>query len=649
MAILSDKQRMAQKALGLDKQNNSTKFIQNCLIFVAVALPLFMLPTTYSVFDLPKAMLLLVLVSLLALAWALRIATEGSLAWRRTPLDIPLLFLFIVLLGSTLLSANPGTSLTGPSISDRHESVGIWIAYLFIAIAAGQFLHQRKVSLVFVKAVVMTAFAIAVYSVFQRFGIDFFQYDVAGVDTIRPPGTLGQPTYLGMYLSLALPLSYALVVTFTKKTQRLMYACSTGMIAVALVFTYTRAAWLAAAVAVLFTALFIVSRDKRSRRLLMGISFGIIVLALLAILASGSLNLTSDRISAAISLSGSAAERLAIWESTLSLIKERPVLGWGIETFEDIFPRVEPVSLVRTKVVAWVDRPHNQMLYIGSSMGIIGLLAYLWFLVTALSTGLRAVRESSRESVPLLAGIAGALIGYSLNELFLFSVVGATPIFWMLAGALQVRSSGTTTRKFDRWEAIGLKLIVIPLVIATSVLAGLFVIADIYYQRGNDALAANEPVRAFYNYETAVKINPWREWYAFALVDATNALSSVDEDLSWRKELAISYLEGAVERNPNNRDLYLALGDLYLPKASDGSASDYERSIKAYEESLKKSPLFIPARLKLAQLLLIEGDPEKALYHLNLVSEIQPENEVAQKLLAAANEALNGEKNISGP
>ncbi|MBE0448165.1 MAG: O-antigen ligase family protein [Actinobacteria bacterium] len=609
------------------------RFIQICLILVAVALPLFMLPPTYSVFDLPKAMLLIVLASLIGCAWVIKVARDGRLIWRRTPLDIPLALLFMVVVGSTLFSINPGTSLTGPSISDRHESFSVWVAYLLIAAAASQFLVQRKVLLAFLKAVVLTATGISIYAIFQHFGIDYFQYDVSGLDIIRPPGTLGQPTYLGTYLVLALPISYALTAVLAQKLQRLGYALSAGVIGVALIFTYTRGAWLAAIIAVLFTMFYAFSRQSQHRVRLLGLALCVFLVVLLAALFSGSFDLVSERVSSALNLTGSASERLVLWKSTLNLIRERPLLGWGVETFEDIFPLVETLALLKTHGVVSADRPHNQALYISFSMGIIGFLAYLWFLVAVFLAGLRAVRSTSERFFLALAGIMGAFLGYIISEQFLFSVVGATPIFYALAGVLQVKSDRVSMLEVSRQKALGLQVASVIIVVIVLVMVGTFTAADVFYERGNEALGEGEPIRALDYYEMAVRVNPWHEWYALALVNTAASLSLKNPDFSWKTGVALPHLERAIERNPYNRDLYVALGDLYLSQAMTGDTADYEKSIAAYQDAIERSPLLITAHLQLGRVLFVQGKPEEALYHLDLVTKLQPENEIARELV----------------
>lgn len=609
---------------------NPSWLIWSCLVLVVIALPLFMLPFTYSVFDLPKAILLLVIASIILCTWAFKIAQEGRLVWNRTPLDLPIALLLAILTISTVFSINPITSLTGSSLSDRNESLLIFLSYILLSVAASQFIAGNPTRIWhLLRALVITAFAISIYAIFQYFGIDYFHYDVSGIDVKRPPGTLGQPSYLGTYLALALPIALAISSTSAHRINRIIYALSSTMIGIALVLTHTRGAWLAAFAAVFIIVAYTILKRGRHRTRLLVLIACILPVILLAVVVSGSSGLISERISSALEFKGSAEQRLGIWDSTLGLIKERPLAGWGIETFEDIHPRAETESLVRLEGgPVRTDRPHNQFLYIGYSMGVIGLLAYLWIIITVFLSGVRIVRGLGGNDSLTIIGIISALFSYVLSEQFLFSVAAVTPVFWILMG-LPLSSTGRIrVINVGRLKASVLRYSTVVIAAISLAIAAAFITADVLYERGNEALDKNDLVSAFDHYELATKINPWKVSYLFAMAKTADTLSRQDSNYSW-SNTAISHLERAAGRNPNNRDIYIALGNLYFSQSVSGSGADYTKSASAYRKALKVSPLFIPAHLQLARILLLQGKPDQALHHLNIVTSLQPKNESA--------------------
>src|SRR3989304_9002673 len=98
------------------------KFINWEIVGMAFLLPLFFLPITVEFYEFNKLILLAVLVTLGALAWALKVVLTGKWGIRRSPFDLPVLVFWLVTLVSTIFSDSPIVSLFGPS-ARRHPSL----------------------------------------------------------------------------------------------------------------------------------------------------------------------------------------------------------------------------------------------------------------------------------------------------------------------------------------------------------------------------------------------------------------------------------------------------------------------------------------------------------------------------------------------
>ncbi|WP_291727671.1 O-antigen ligase family protein [Bernardetia sp.] len=73
----------------------------------------------------------------------------------------------------------------------------------------------------------------------------------------------------------------------------------------------------------------------------------------------------------------SQAERLLMWEKTLSMIKENPILGVGFQNWKYQIPKYSLEGLRSEKNELNVQRPHNDFLWIAAESGIITLFIYL--------------------------------------------------------------------------------------------------------------------------------------------------------------------------------------------------------------------------------------------------------------------------------
>jgi len=133
---------------------------------------------------------------------------------------------------------------------------------------------------------------------------------------------------------------------------------------------------------------------------------------------------------------GSVASRLFIWDRTVSLIRARPVLGWGLETLREVFPYDREV-LVRyfgpRPVI--VDRAHNDMLQMAVSIGIPGAIAYLAFWLLNVAAAVMVMSRAPASGRILALGLVAGLIGYLVQAQAAFSSVAVTPLVWLLAGA----------------------------------------------------------------------------------------------------------------------------------------------------------------------------------------------------------------------
>jgi len=100
--------------------------------------------------------------------------------------------------------------------------------------------------------------------------------------------------------------------------------------------------------------------------------------------------------------------RVVIWENSLELVREAPIVGHGLGSFEREYPRVVARNETGWRATASAD-PHNQYLYFLAETGVVGLLAFLWWIAAALR---QPASGASR-----VAGIA-LLVSWCLTSLF---------------------------------------------------------------------------------------------------------------------------------------------------------------------------------------------------------------------------------------
>lgn len=136
---------------------------------------------------------------------------------------------------------------------------------------------------------------------------------------------------------------------------------------------------------------------------------------------------------------GAGSGRLFIWGNTFDLIKQRPLVGYGLDTFSYHFPQNDPekIAALETHTVI-VDKPHNLYINVLYGSGVIALLALLALLAVSFVKAVKAVftqQLDNEQSIVFISLFIGWL-AYLVQALFNDSVIGTAPIFWVIFGVL---------------------------------------------------------------------------------------------------------------------------------------------------------------------------------------------------------------------
>ena len=111
------------------------------------------------------------------------------------------------------------------------------------------------------------------------------------------------------------------------------------------------------------------------------------------------------------------------------------MLGYGLDTHQLAFWKFNLDYSRRFKVFGVIDRSHNHYLDIAIAQGLLGLSAYLLIMIGFLIWLIKTLSaERNMTHVVLYCGVIASVVGYLLNDMFIFSVVSVSPTFWSLLG-----------------------------------------------------------------------------------------------------------------------------------------------------------------------------------------------------------------------
>lgn len=431
-----------------------------CLYTVPLALVL-VLPSTFFPFIGAKYYAFRLLVTLAGVATVLGWAIEGdplSLKERFWPiLRSPAAIGFMLLTGAVLLATafayDPSAAFW--SNYERGEGAFQFLHYLlFFVLMAGLFTERRHWKTIMWTSIV-AAGGVALYGVLAAVSPDAFLGPYRGMEDatflqrlfggVRFQGSLGNAAYVTPYfVFIAAYVAWLWRGAQTRVKSSVLAAIGILLAGTFFVISGTRGAFLGLVAGIGVGALYYAWREPKYRRLILGVlAAGVIAFGGLfalrnhpqvaALPGARFLQLDFSQLT--------AQTRFWTWNAAFQGFKERPVLGYGPENFPVVFdkhfdPRhFEPGASSET----WFDRAHNIVLDYLATTGIVGLAAWVAFIVLVFVQ----VREVIRRRVLTTfeeALLLGLPVAYVVQSLLLFDVL---PIFMNLAivAALAVAAS----------------------------------------------------------------------------------------------------------------------------------------------------------------------------------------------------------------
>lgn len=128
--------------------------------------------------------------------------------------------------------------------------------------------------------------------------------------------------------------------------------------------------------------------------------------------------------------------RFYIWEKALDLVKERPLLGYGLDTIMYNFPHYNiDARGGNHNENTIVDKPHNMYMGVLYGTGIFGVIALLFIISIVILSG---VLQVTKENMLVLGVFTSAIIAFSIQSLFNDSLPGMTSLLFVFMGILVV-------------------------------------------------------------------------------------------------------------------------------------------------------------------------------------------------------------------
>ena len=343
-----------------------------------------------------------------------------------------------------------------------------------------------------------------------------------------------------------------------------------------------------------------------------------------------------------------AESRFLIWKMSIQGFKERPILGWGQESFNLVFNKYYDPRMYKQE--PWFDRAHNVFFDWLIAGGILGLLAYLSLFAAALYYLWFFRKDNHPFSIREKSIVTGLLAAYFFQNIFVFDQLVSYLLFFSVLAFIH-----THVAEKELWEFVFPKREIkarqssseqgkiIGYAVASLVAIGMpffmYALNMNNYLQNRTLLQAIAPQKdgieknyeyfqkalsygTFGNTETREQLSQ----YTIGISGAASVSNEVKENFL---NLAVSEMNKQIQDIPNDARYRLFLSSVYLYYGF------FDQAIKELGGALLVSPKKQTIYYALANAHIKKGEFEKAYEATRTAFELDTENTEARRYYGA--------------
>ncbi len=373
------------------------------------------------------AVTIIQMVTLLALtAFLIEKSLTGTWKWIKTPLDLPLLILLILVILSVVFSVHRQTSLW---------ATVMLVTYVVIFYLVINTFRTRAQLRQLVYLIIGVATFLAIFGLFKRFGVNPFPFWDYGDLKYIPDhlsSTYGNYNHLAGYMEMALPLILGLFLVGYKRGKLFTLCYLTLLILTALILTLSRGGWIGSLMGLTFMAIVLLTnRYFTGKKLIATLAGGFLVVAVVVLASTPVVERirTLDQKTETPSFRA----RVTVWGGVAEMIKDHPLLGAGPGTFATVFTQYQPPGQGARYFMA-----HNDYLHFISEVGLPLVAVIIWMIIALYRKGFKKMLNPSRLvrgiTIGAMSGIT-ALLVHSISDFNLHIPANAL-LFTVLAALI---------------------------------------------------------------------------------------------------------------------------------------------------------------------------------------------------------------------
>jgi O-antigen ligase len=375
------------------------------------------LQVQFGIPSINKAVVGLVFVSILANRLVLQ---HKPFVFRRS--DLLLLIYFLITLFSVFTADDPALAQTGGI-----DNLKDFVIILIIVQVCDDEQPWRQIHWVILLSAVLVA-TLSCYQVLTHNYANTFLglattpvAQITNFDSQRIAGPLGDPNYYGQILLMALPLGLYPMISDKRRNYRLLAIACTVPIVLAIVFTYSRGAFITL---IVIGVLIVRERKLNYYKVMAGLA--LILVVTIPLLPAGYMDrlvtLTSIfpqdvTLQSEVSFKGRSSEMII----AVQMFLDNPIVGVGYANYEINYAAYN--ALLGLDPRFGQREPHDLFLEILAENGIIGFIAFA-AAITALFRGIQRARRQfltlrNDELASRLSSIELGIVAFFVTSIFL--------------------------------------------------------------------------------------------------------------------------------------------------------------------------------------------------------------------------------------
>ena len=442
-----------------------------------------------------------------------------------TKMDL-LIFIFILIMTISLIRSNA-------IIVSLQDYILFFLYFILYFLIANNVNKEQFFS--FIKIILFSAFIVSFYTIVQYYGLDFYLKHLNNITS-----TIGQKNWVSNYLAMVFPITFCFFLLEKIKKYKIIYYFLLSIIYTSLIICQSRGIWISYILTLLFGAyiaykfnIYNYFKDNKRWLVILLITFSIISIIYSTdnIFNKSALTLPERAISTFDKKDPSVNSRILIYKTSLEMIKNNFLFGFGIGTFK-INYLIYQANYINGNpfYIKYSNRfteAHNEYLQIIVELGIIGFIFFiLIFIFFFKKVILFLQKNNSNKDKIIIFSMLISIICFLFHSLFTFSlhVPALGTLFFTIIGLTTAYTSQNnlnimcikkiTFKKNillnNKIRNLYIFLILIFMVIIINTVAIKPYIAEIYYFNGmENSIYKNNYEKSLIDFKIAAHLDPY--------------------------------------------------------------------------------------------------------------------------------------------